>query len=61
MRPLASLALLLLLAACGSRTTDDSGATPAEAQALNEVAATLDNSSVAPPSSNEIAPGEAEQ
>lgn len=44
-----SLAVLILLAGCGTAATDDSGATPSEARALNEVAATLDNSTVAAP------------
>lgn len=38
--------LALMLAACGTPATDPSGATPSEAQALNEAAAMLDNGSV---------------
>ena len=38
--------IAVLLAACGAPATDDSGATPGEAQALNEVAAMLDTNSV---------------
>lgn len=36
----------LLLAGCGGRGTDDSGATPSEARQLNEAAAALDNDSI---------------
>lgn len=49
MRWRGSFAVLLLLAGCGTAATDDSGATPSEARALNDVAATLDNSTVAAP------------
>lgn len=38
--------LTLMLAACGDPATDASGATPGEAQALNEAAAMLDANSV---------------
>lgn len=38
--------LALMLAACGDPATDASGATPGEAQALNEAAAMLDANSV---------------
>ncbi|OYY66020.1 hypothetical protein [Sphingomonas sp. 28-62-11] len=42
----AVLLLALMLAACGTPATDASGASPSEAQALNEAAAMLDNDSV---------------
>ena len=40
------LLALLLLAACSAPATDESGASPGEAQALNEAAAMLDDNSV---------------
>lgn len=45
MKP-AVLPLALLLAACSAPATDPSGASPSEAQALNEAAAMLDNDSI---------------
>ncbi len=38
--------LALMLTACGAPETDASGATPSEAQALNEAAAMLENNSI---------------
>ncbi|OYY89983.1 MAG: hypothetical protein B7Y45_09690 [Sphingomonas sp. 28-66-16] len=40
------VALPLLLAACGGRDTDSSGATASEARQLNDAAAMLDDQSV---------------
>ncbi len=50
--------LALMVAACGDPATDASGATPSEAQALNEAAAMLDANSV---SANALASNSAEQ
>lgn len=40
------LSLVLSLGACGTGTTDPSGATPSEARQLNDAAAMLDANSV---------------
>lgn len=47
MRVVPLIFAILMLAACGGRATDDSGATPSESRQLNEAAASLDNSAVA--------------
>ena len=50
--------LALLLAACSAPATDESGASPGEAQALNEAAAMLDDNSV---SANMVADNASDQ
>lgn len=56
--PMLALMLAAMLAACGTPATDPSGATPGEAQALNEAAAMLDNDSV---SANQLIGNTSEQ
>lgn len=50
--------LALMVAACGDPATDASGATPGEAQALNDAAAMLDANSM---SANALASNSTEQ